>query len=453
MFSTAGIRDHVRNRPRLRRLVHGALSAFAGKGTSLLVSLITLPITIRYLGPVKYGIWITISTTVLMLGVLDLGIASTLTNYIAKANATDDREMARDYYATAFYITVAIAGLLAVLGYGVWLRVSWGRLFGVPDPMLARQAGLCVGIAVIFFLLNLPLSLAGRIFSGYQQVQISNYFAMIGSVLSFFAIVLGIKARFTIVGLMVLFCGAALTGNLCLNLWLLLRDRPWIRPRLSSVRGALIRDLFGEGSRFFVLQLSGLVVFNSDNLVITHYLGAAEVTPYSVTGRLMSFAVTLQTLLIPVLWPAFSDAFHRGDLPWLRRTYNRVASLTLFIVSMVAFTFALAGRWIIRLWATPAAVPSRSLLWVMAFWVLIMVVSTNQSCLLAATQRIGLQAITSAMAAAFNLAASIYLVRSLGSVGVVLGSIASYLIFVIVPQGWEVRKVLAGRDSEVVHAA
>ncbi len=450
MLSTTAVRDYVKSRPRFRRLLHGALSAFAGKGTALLVSLITLPITIRYLGPVKYGIWATISTTVLMLGVLDLGIASTLTNYIAKANATEDREMARDYYATAFFISVGIAVMLAVLGYGIWVKVAWGQLFRVDDPVLVRQTALCVGIAVLFFLLNLPLTLAGRVLSGYQQIQIANYFAMVGSVLSLVAIVSGIKAHVTIVGLMMLFCSAVLTGNLSLNLWLVLRDRPWIRPRLSLVRFGLMRDLFGEGLRFFILQISGLVVFNSDMLVITHYLGAAEVTPYAVTSRLMSCAFALHTLLIPVLWPAFSDAFHRGDYAWLRRTYNRVASTTLIIVCSLAFAFAILGRWIIRFWATPAAIPSRPLLWSMAISVMVLAISTNQACLLAATQRIGLQAVTSSIAAGFNLLASIYLVRVLGSFGVVLATIASYLVFIIIPQGWEVRKILSGRYNDVV---
>lgn len=37
------------------------------------------------------------------------------------------------------------------------------------------------------------------------------------------------------------------------------------------------------------IQLTGLVVFNSDNLVITHYLGAAAVTP--IQHRLEADAV------------------------------------------------------------------------------------------------------------------------------------------------------------------
>lgn len=442
MISIRLFADWLRTRARLKTILHGALSAFAGKGTALLVNLITLPLTIRYLGRVEYGIWVTISSTVLLLGVLDLGIASTLTNYIAKANTTGDRKMASDYFATAFYVTVLVAGLLGSLGYLVWSRVAWGPLLGVQDPELARQATRCVAIAVLFFFLNLPLTLATRVFGGYQQIQVANYFAMLGSGLNLLSIVGGIKAHLSIVGLMVLFSCSMLASNFLLNFYLVIHDKPWLRPRLSSVRAEFVRNIFGDGLRFFVLQLSGLIVFNSDIFVITHFLGAGEVAPYAVSGRLMSFAVTLHTLLIPVFWPAFSDAFHRGDLTWVRRTYRRLVTYTVGAVSLLALIFAVSGRWIIQVWATKAAVPSQALLWSMAAWIVVLAISTNQACLLAATQRMGLQAITSTLAAIFNLVISVYLVQSMGAVGVVLGSIASYLLFVIGPQQWEVRRIL-----------
>jgi hypothetical protein len=62
-------------------MLHGGASNFAGRGIALLVSAITLPLTIRYLGKLEYGVWITISTSVVMFSVLDLGIANTLTNF------------------------------------------------------------------------------------------------------------------------------------------------------------------------------------------------------------------------------------------------------------------------------------------------------------------------------------------------------------------------------------
>jgi O-antigen/teichoic acid export membrane protein len=447
--SVRALKSRIQASPYLGRILHGGLSGLAGKGMGLLVSFFTLPLTVRYLGRVEYGVWITISSTVLMLSVLDLGIANTLTNAIAKANAKDDRDLARRYFATAFFATTAIAALLAGVWCVLWPLVHWGRVFGIHDTTLERQAALCVSISVGFFLANLPLSLANRVLSGYQETQFANYFAMIGSVLGMFAILGAIAAHLTIVGLMVCFCGAMMVSNIILNIWLSFYNRPWLRPSPFIVQRAMLREIFGEGLRFFVVQIAGIIVFNSDNLVITRYLGAGEVTPYSVAARLMAYASMVHALLIPSLWPAFADAYHRRDLTWLRSSYRRIAIATLIGGGIVSVILALIGRWLIRVWVGAAAVPSTGLLWAMALWAVILLVSTNQACLLAATQRIGLQAVCSSISVVVNLSLSIFLVQRMGSLGVILGTIISYLFVILVPQNWEVRNILRGRYIEV----
>jgi len=58
---------------------------------------------------------VTISTTVVMLAVMDFGIAFTLTNLIARAFADDDRAAAQRYYATAFWICTVISVTVGVI--------------------------------------------------------------------------------------------------------------------------------------------------------------------------------------------------------------------------------------------------------------------------------------------------------------------------------------------------
>src|SRR5260370_42145854 len=58
--------------PRLARGFKGGVSGIAGKLATLLVNAISLPITVRYLGPQQYGLWVRISTTVVMVAVVGL---------------------------------------------------------------------------------------------------------------------------------------------------------------------------------------------------------------------------------------------------------------------------------------------------------------------------------------------------------------------------------------------
>lgn len=404
------------------------------RGVALLVSAITLPLTIRYLGPLQYGIWITISTTVVMLAVMDLGIANTLTNMISRAYALDDRAAARRYYATAFWSSISISVILGLISVILWPHVSWGHLFHLGDVALIHEVSLCVAIALGFFLLSLPLNLVHRVLSGYQQTQITNYFNLMSNILSLAAILIVIKLRGSLVMLMLTYSGALLLGSVVLNIWVNLWDMPWLMPSPRFIRRAVIGDLMSTGVGFFILQLAGIVVFNSDNLIITHYLGASDVTPYSVTWRLAGYAAVLQTAVLPSLWPAYSEAYARGDYEWVRRAFWSTVKFAMGAVTIAVLILSLFGRWLIRWYAGSAAVPTTLLLLAICAWTLISAGMELEACLLAAINRIKEQGVLGVIAAALNVTLSIYLVKRLGSLGVILGTMLSYLLIVVVPQ-------------------
>jgi O-antigen/teichoic acid export membrane protein len=430
--------------PRIARVMHGSVSGLAGRVLSLLISVVTLPMTLRYLGRLEYGVWVTVSTSVMMLSILDFGLANTLTNFIAEAHANDNPDLAQRYFSTAFWVTVGLVLLMLPITYGVWRWVDWGRLFHLTDPVLVSHAAGCVAIAGGFFLVSLPLALMHRALSGYQEVHLVNYVFMLNSVLGFIALVTTVLLHGSIVTLLAAYSGAMMVGNVALNLWVWHWQRPWLKPLFSHVDRGIIRRLFGQGLLFFVLQLTTLVVFNSDNLVITHYLSAEAVTPYSVAWRLMQYAFLLQGFLVPSLWPALTEAYHKGQMDWIQNIYRQLRQKTLIAVGIAALVLAVVGRPVIRWWAGSMAVPDQGLLWLMAAFSVVIATTTNQAMLLTATGRLRLEATVAVIAASANLWLSIMLVKWIGSEGVILGTLLSFAVFMVLPQAREVRRVLAG---------
>ncbi len=217
---------------------------------------------------------------------------------------------------------------------------------------------------------------------------------------------------------------------------------------IAALDGSVSRELLNSGSSFFFIQVAAVVVFSSDNIIVSHYLGAAEVTPYSVTWRLVGFAAVLQSLIFPALWPAYAEAYARRDYGWIRRTFSMVMRGTV-VLNLCCVVLLLAfGRTLIRVWAGPAAVPTFLLLLAMAVWALISGFMSVESCLLAALNRTREQAGLSIVAAVVNLVLSIALVRHIGALGVIGGTILSYLLVLVVPQTMIVRS-LFNKELEV----
>jgi len=433
------------SRRRGRRIFQAGSSAILCKGIVLGVNALSIPIVVRYLGPEQFGVWVTISTTLALLVVLDLGIANAMTNLISEAYARDDKELAGRYASTGFWIMVAIAAVLGGIGATLWPFVSWAALFRLTGEQNERLVSHAVAVAYAVFLGGLPAGLAAKFLGGYQEIKTVNIFSAIGAAANLLAIVVITELKGGMVMLIGGAAGATVGTNFACLAWLWLHHKPWLAPTFRRWDSSSVRLMLQSGSEFFILQLTGLIVFNSDNFVVAHYLGPVQVTPYSVTWKLVGYAAALQIIITPALWPAYAEAYVRGSFDWIRRTLNLVMLVTMGAAGAACTIFILWGKPIIRLWAGSAAVPDQTLILLMCLWIMISTFMANTSTVLLATNNTRMLAWPSVLAAVLNLATSIWLVQRIGSIGVILGTIGSYGVVLVIPQTWQVLKVLRPR--------
>jgi O-antigen/teichoic acid export membrane protein len=433
---------------RYGRVASAVWSGAAARLLSSGLTLVSLPFAVRYLGAERYGVWATITSTVVWFNLLDLGIANTLTNHISRAFALDDKTSAARYSTNALALTAAVSAIAGAALALLFSRINWTALFNVNASVRPSEVKATVAVAAAMMLLGLPCNLAGKLLAGYQELHRNNFAVCAAAVASVGGLVLGIVLRVSMPVLFVMSVGWMTFANLATLLVTVTWAKPWLRPRPSFLDLRAIKELLDSGSSFFLIQVAAVVVFSSDNLVVSHYLGAGEVTPYSVTWRLVGLAALLQSLIFPALWPAYAEAYARRDYSWIRRTFSLTMKGTVALNLAVVAVLVLLGRTIIRVWAGPAAVPTRPLLLAMGLWALISGFMSVESCLLAALNRTREQAVLSIVAAIVNLALSIALVQHIASLGVIGGTILSYLIVLVVPQSLIVRRLFERELAE-----
>jgi len=372
-----------------------------------------------------------------------------LTNFISEAYSRGDRQQATRYTTTALAIMIAIAALIGISAIVVWPQLDWYRLFNLSSRAKVPTVSRSVAIAFVIFLIDLPSRLGTKVLGGYQELRTAGLFTAIGGIGNLIVIVILVRLRASLPAMVAGSSGALVGMDLLCLVWLIFVHKPWLRPRISHLSRTAAHRMTQLGLEFFMIQIAGLVVFNSDNLVIAHYLGPAEVARYSVAWRLVGYSAILQTLISPALWPAFTEAFDRGDLIWVRSTFSRIMTITMSASIVLAIVFAATGRWFIRIWATDAAVPSETLMLLMATWVVISTFMNNTATVLASKGRTRVQAWCSIASSGLNLALSIWLVQRIGATGVILGTIVAYIGVLIVPQTIETWKILHPQAAEV----
>jgi O-antigen/teichoic acid export membrane protein len=217
------------------------------------------------------------------------------------------------------------------------------------------------------------------------------------------------------------------------NIWMYLHHRPNLRPSLRHVDRSAMRPLGAVGGRFFLIQFMARVTFQTDNLVISHYLGAAHVPEYSLTYTLFSYTALPQSLLFGYLWTAYTEAIARKDIPWVARMFHQNLLGGIAFSAVAVGCLAVIAQPFIARWAGPAVVPSFALIGWMAGWSMINAYTNPIACLLASASHLQNQMIYSFFATLLNIVLSIYLVGIWGVSGVIAATVISYAIFICVP--------------------
>src|SRR5437868_2015111 len=70
------------------------------KGISIAIGLILVPLTIHYINPSQYGIWLALSSMIAWISFFDIGFTHGLRNKFAEAKAKADKDAARVYIST-----------------------------------------------------------------------------------------------------------------------------------------------------------------------------------------------------------------------------------------------------------------------------------------------------------------------------------------------------------------
>ena len=126
-----------RGQERYRRAGITASSSFIAKALNILISFLSVPLTIHYLGSERYGVWLTISSLLTWMTLTDFGLSgNALVNVLAESSGRDDTKTAREYTSSAFWVLTSISlvtGLIAAISFH-W--ISWRSVF----PGLGRRA-------------------------------------------------------------------------------------------------------------------------------------------------------------------------------------------------------------------------------------------------------------------------------------------------------------------------
>lgn len=436
-----------RAQERHRRIALTALASAAARGIGVVTALVTVPLTVHYLGDERYGLWMAASSVIAVLGFADLGMGNGLLSVIADAHGRDDRQSAQEYVSSGFALLsgIGLAIMIAFLTAYSW--VDWAELFNVKDPTARAEAGPCVIAFIGCFALSLPSSVVNRVQLGYQEGFIANLWTGVANIASLGAVLAAVHVHASLPTLVLALVGTPAVV-LVVNGVFLLRKRPWLTPSLGRTSRRAMSQLLRTGILFFLLQVAMALSFASDNLVIARVLGASAVTDYAIPSRLFGTIGTILPIVLAPLWPAYGESIARGDLIWIRRTLVRSVVLSAVSSGLGSLVLVSFGATIIRLWVGDAVPPpSFQLLLPLGIWSVLNAMGSAAAMLLNGLGALRFQATLAICMGVTGLALKFALARAIGTEGVIWATVIAYVVWIAIPFAVWVPRLLRQMDG------
>jgi O-antigen/teichoic acid export membrane protein len=423
---------------------------------TMVLSLVTVPLTLNYLGPERYGVWLTISSMIALLTFTDLGVGNGLLNAVSHMLAVGEFSKARQQISSAVVLLTTLAITLAGLFAVCYPIIAWPRVLAVSSPEAVSDVGPAVAVWVACFLIGLPLSVATQVRMGRQEAYIVHITAAAGNLAAVAALLAVILSRQGLPFLVVAMAGPPLLASVANVIVLFFRDAPDLRPSWGLADHRVGFRLLRDGFLFFVLQIAMAVAFTSDTLVVAQLIGPEGVAEYGVASKLFVIPAGIVAIALSPLWPAYGEAIARGDVAWARSTLVRSIKVALSISVIAAMSLVVLGEPIIAVWVGASVAPPFLLLLCFGVWIVLSAVGSSVAMLLNGAREIRAQAAAAATMAIANLGLSIWLTSRIGVAGVVLGTVIAYGVFVLAPMAIYVPAVLRRielQDSQLTLAS
>ena len=397
----------------------------------MIIGLILVPLSISYLGPEKYGLWLTLFSFVGWFSFFDFGIGNGLRNKLVESIANEDDVLSRSLVSTAYFSISALVLLLLLLFFILNRFIPWESIFNYSgDENIVKV------LVVVFtmFSINLVLKIVDTIYLADQKPSIPGFFHLLGQLIILVTIYLALKFD----DQSLFFYGAVIVGSQLLVLMIasviaFSSRYSHIKPSISSFKFEYIKDIMSLGSRFLIIQINAIIIFSTDNFIINYYLGADQVTVFNIVVKYFAIITMGVYIVFTPYWSAFTEAISKAELNWVKNSLKRLFTLSILACIGIILMVYISEN-VYLFWIEDAVEVPFMLTVLVAISSAIMVLKQPAIMLINGIGDLKNQIIVSTIGAIINIPLSIILAvnYNLGVLGVVLATIATGVIGLIV---------------------
>jgi O-antigen/teichoic acid export membrane protein len=399
------------------------LYSFGLKGISIVIGLLYVPLLLDFLDNERYGIWLTLSSILGWFEFFDIGLGNGLRNKFAEATAKNNHELARIYISTTYAILIRIFAVVLFLFYIINPFLNWANILNT-SVVPVRELSLLALIVFTFFVLRFIFKIIGIILMADQRPAVYNAFGPAGSIITLIIIIILIKTTkegsLLILGLLLSFIPVFILMTMTFILFNGKYKK--YKPSIKYVNFQYSNDLMRLGRRFFIIQVSAVVLFATSNIIIAQLLGPEEVTVYNIAYKYFSIPIMVYSIIMTPIWSAVTDAYIKDETIWLKNVLNKLNIASVVFVIGILIMLLISG-FAYRIWIGNRVTVPFVLSAMMALFAVINVVLSPYSQFINGFGKLNLSTVITIFQTLFYIPLAIILTKTaLGAAGVMLAT-------------------------------
>lgn len=324
-----------------------------------------VPVILTYLDAEHYGVYVTLVSIIAWTHQFDFGLGSGLRYKLTQAISKKDEEWGKTLVSTAYISMSAIMLLVLLICSPILMSLDWNSIINthIIGP---QELTLCVVMILAVFVVQFVLELISVVLQANQRAAISSIFKPIANVLTLVCVFV---LRTFSHNSLTLAC-LAITVPIVIvlfvaNVILFRKKYHTIAPSFKAYRKDCLKDIYSMGLKYFVSQVSALVIFNTASFLISHYVNPTEAAVYNTAWTYFGIIVMFNTMVLQPLVAAVTDAYTKGEQAWIKNIYKKItlysylltaASLVMLAMSQVVFHIWIGDKlimpWGLSIWMT-----------------------------------------------------------------------------------------------------
>jgi O-antigen/teichoic acid export membrane protein len=403
-------------------LIKNVINSIGIKGIGILISLILIPLSIKYVGAVNYGIWLTISSVVGWMTNFDLGLGNGLRNRITEDYALKKYDDGKKYVSTTYAVMFLISAIFFVLFLLVHTFVDWTNVFNTPSE-LAAKVDLIVILVLISFCSQFVFQIISVVLTAVHLSYKANVITSISLVISLIGVLcLTYFTEENLIYLVLVLAFSIVISLILYSIYFYSNELKVFKPEFRKIDFGKTKSLFGVGWLFFLIQLGNLVLYQTSNLIIANVLSLEDVSVFNVVYKYFSALFMIISVILNPYWSAFSDAYVLQDFVWIKKSLVKLRKIffAFFVLNAIC---VLISPFVFKVWLGDSLLIPFAVSWSLGVYFIAFFWYNLHATFIFGVGKLYIQVFSVIISAGVNIPLSIFLGRIYGLPGVIFSNI------------------------------